>query len=38
VDELFRVWAREHPQTRLVPIEMCPVVERVVRRNLADIE
>jgi hypothetical protein len=32
VDELFRVWARDHPQTRLVPINMYPVVERVVRR------
>jgi hypothetical protein len=32
VDELFRVWARDHPETRLVPINMSPVVERVVRR------
>lgn len=32
VDELFRVWAREHPGTRLVPVNMSPVVERVVRR------
>jgi anti-sigma regulatory factor (Ser/Thr protein kinase) len=32
VDELFRVWAREHPETRLVPVNMQPVVERVVRR------
>jgi anti-sigma regulatory factor (Ser/Thr protein kinase) len=32
VDELFRVWAGEHPETRLVPINMSPVVERVVRR------
>jgi hypothetical protein len=32
VDELFRVWAGEHPETRLVPINMSPVVERLVRR------
>jgi len=32
VDELFRVWAAEHPETRLVPINMSPAVERVVRR------
>lgn len=32
VDELFRVWADEHPETRLVPINMSPVVERLVRR------
>ena len=32
VDEMFRVWARDHPQTRLVPINMSPVVERIVRR------
>jgi hypothetical protein len=32
VDELFRIWAREHPETRLVPINMSPVIERVVRR------
>jgi hypothetical protein len=36
VDELFRVWAGEHPETRLVPIEMSPAVERVVRRATAD--
>jgi DNA-binding Lrp family transcriptional regulator len=35
VDELFRVWARQHPQTRLVPINMSPVVERIVRRSAA---
>jgi hypothetical protein len=32
VDELFRVWARDHSQTHVVPINMSPVVERVVRR------
>lgn len=35
VDELFRVWASQHPGTRLVPIEMSPAVERVVRRAIA---
>lgn len=30
LDELFRVWTREHPDTRLVPINMSPVVERLV--------
>lgn len=34
VDELFRVWAREHPETRLVPINMSGAVERMVRRGL----
>jgi len=32
VDELFRVWAGEHPETRLVPVNMPPTVERIVRR------
>jgi anti-sigma regulatory factor (Ser/Thr protein kinase) len=32
VDEVFRVWARAHPGTRLIPINMSPVVERIVRR------
>jgi hypothetical protein len=32
VDELFRVWANEHPQTELIPINMSPLVERIVRR------
>ena len=31
VDELFRVWATRHPQTRLIPISMSPAVERMVR-------
>jgi DNA-binding transcriptional ArsR family regulator len=35
VDELFRVWAREHPGTVLVPMNMNPSVERMVRRGLA---
>jgi len=33
VDELFRVWASEHPQTELVPINMSPMIERIVRRS-----
>ena len=32
VDELFRVWAGEHPETPLVPINMSPTVERIVQR------
>ena len=32
VDELFRVWAGEHPETHLVPINMSSVVERLVGR------
>lgn len=35
VDELFRVWAREHPGTVLVPRHMSPAVERMIRRGLA---
>jgi hypothetical protein len=35
VDELFRVWANEHPDTRLMPINMSPVVDRLVRRVMA---
>jgi hypothetical protein len=35
VDELFRVWAHEHPETRLVPINMSPTVERVLERTIS---
>ena len=35
VDELFRVWAREHPDTALVPRHMSPAVERMITRGLA---
>ncbi|MFQ6045218.1 MAG: STAS-like domain-containing protein [Gemmatimonadales bacterium] len=35
VDELFRVWARQHPDTRLVPANMVPAVERMVMGALA---
>jgi anti-sigma regulatory factor (Ser/Thr protein kinase) len=34
VDELFRVWAREHPGTTLVPIRMNSEVARAVQRGL----
>jgi anti-sigma regulatory factor (Ser/Thr protein kinase) len=34
VDELFRVWAVEHPETHLVPVNASPVVERLVRRAM----
>jgi anti-sigma regulatory factor (Ser/Thr protein kinase) len=34
VDELFRVWASAHPETRLVPVNMSPAVEKMVRRGL----
>lgn len=35
VDELFRVWARDHPGTVLIPRNMDPAVERMVRRGLS---
>lgn len=31
-DEMFRVFANEHPDVRLIPMEMTPDVERAVRR------
>jgi anti-sigma regulatory factor (Ser/Thr protein kinase) len=34
-DEVFRVWAQAHPETRLVPIDMDETVEFMVRRALA---
>ena len=34
VDELFRVWATGHPETRLVPINMGPAVRMMVERGL----
>jgi hypothetical protein len=33
VDQIFRVWARAHPEVKLVPREMCPNVEFMVRRG-----
>ena len=35
VDEVFRVWARAHPDVRLVPQNMNSAVEFMVRRGLA---
>jgi hypothetical protein len=34
VDELFRVWAREHPGTSVRPVNMSPGVEAMVVRGL----
>ena len=34
-DEIFRVWRRTHPSISLVPHEMTPEVEKMVRRALA---
>ena len=36
VDEVFRVWAGAHRETRLIPIDMNPAVSFMVRRGLAD--
>jgi hypothetical protein len=35
VDQLFRVWAREHPDVELQPVNMNDAVEFMVRRGLA---
>jgi anti-sigma regulatory factor (Ser/Thr protein kinase) len=35
VDELFRVWQREHPDVKLTPVNMRPAVEYMVRRGLS---
>ena len=35
VDEVFRVWAREHPEVRLIPRAMNVAVEFMVRRGLS---
>jgi anti-sigma regulatory factor (Ser/Thr protein kinase)/biotin operon repressor len=34
LDEVFRVWARAHPETRLRPVNMTEPVEFMVRRSL----
>ncbi len=34
VDEVFRVWATNHPETRLVPVNMGPAVRFMVERGL----
>jgi hypothetical protein len=36
IDELFRVWQREHPDVTLTAVNMSPAVEQMVRRGLAD--
>ena len=38
VDEVFRVWARAHPETELVPVSMNAEVDFMVRRGLARAE
>ena len=35
-DELFRVWPSRHPEVRLEPTNMSPVVARVVDRARAE--
>lgn len=35
VDEVFRVWPREHPGKKLTPTGMNPAVEFMIRRGLA---
>lgn len=35
-DEVFRVWARAHPETRLLPVDMVEPVEFMVRRAIAE--
>jgi anti-sigma regulatory factor (Ser/Thr protein kinase) len=37
IDQVFRVWATAHPGTRLVPVNMDPVVERFVRRAALEV-
>ncbi|MHC4078613.1 MAG: STAS-like domain-containing protein [Planctomycetota bacterium] len=34
VDEVFRVWSFDHPETRLVPVDMAGPVEFMVRRAM----
>ena len=33
-DEVFRVWASSHPETRLVPVNMAAPIEFMVRRAM----
>jgi anti-sigma regulatory factor (Ser/Thr protein kinase) len=35
-DELFRVWASEHPGTRLVPVSTSPVIDKLLRSVTGD--
>jgi hypothetical protein len=34
-DEIFRVFRGEHPEVHLVPVNVAPAVERMIRRALA---
>jgi len=34
VDEVLRVWASEHPEVRIEPVNMTPTVAFMVRRGL----
>jgi len=34
VDQVFRVWASDHPDVEIVPTNMAPAVEFMVRRGL----
>jgi hypothetical protein len=34
VDELFRVWQREHPQTRLIPVNANPAIMSMITRTV----
>ena len=36
VDEVFRVWARAHPETKLIPENMSPTVARAVKHGIAE--
>lgn len=35
-DELFRVWQRDHPETRLIPVNMGPAVRAIVERAIRE--
>jgi hypothetical protein len=36
VDEVFRVWAHDHSEVKLIPVEMNEAVEFMVRRGLPE--
>ena len=38
VDELFRVWAQDHPRTELIPQAMTPAVEAMIERGLTGMD
>jgi len=35
VDELFRVWQRQHPGTRLVPVNANPAINALIQMSAA---